>query len=475
MERIRNQMKIVSLIAVIITMVISMSSPSPVFSVEMGDYCSIPPFVGATTGAPPNIMLVYEKGEEALKRAYSTTYDSNETYYGFFDTTANYFFATDANRDFEYFEKSACIPSSVELECIPGNILNWALMSSLDLSRKALAGFGWPEPGFGKSAGEVFTYSGPWNVGGGNDPTPRSVGQWDGDEPANISVTRNIDGSDYTYSFCLFDSTGSNPTLLKVMVRSGTSPVDSCSGIQFCDEFNELNTGRCLGDGSVIMKFAEEDDRRGVFQKLVDKDGDLIYDEDAPRIGVRRFDKASDKNLDILCDDPSPSAGCDSNCDSDDLEDMFSELLTKVSKAPPAEPGLSPVADMTVRISGYFEEDPKAGYTDNDKFTQTPYSWCSDTAGSCRDTHILFITTGNDSGTEVFSSLHPDCSPALLGTDAYFAQNVCHAYKSDLTDTLDGLQNIVSSVIHTTFYGRAGLHSGQRVSGWRLEPQMERM
>ncbi len=118
---------------------------------QMADYCYLPPFVTDST-SPPNIMVVYEKGGNIMKRAYGTTYLSERTYYGFFDSSANYSYNTTGN----YFEKASCTPSGTN-NCISGNILNWALMSALDLSRKVLVGFGWPDTGAGSGAGEVFT------------------------------------------------------------------------------------------------------------------------------------------------------------------------------------------------------------------------------------------------------------------------------------------------------------------------------
>ncbi|GFP40547.1 hypothetical protein [Candidatus Hakubella thermalkaliphila] len=50
--------------------------------------------------------------------------------------------------------------TTINTNCFSGNVLNWALMSSLDLSRKALIGFGNPEPGRGRAAGELFRYKG---------------------------------------------------------------------------------------------------------------------------------------------------------------------------------------------------------------------------------------------------------------------------------------------------------------------------
>ncbi|GFP31689.1 type IV pilus assembly protein PilY1 [Candidatus Hakubella thermalkaliphila] len=106
-------------------------------------------------GVPPNVVIVYEKGSAIMNRAYSGDYNPATTYYGFFDSTANYTYDSAG-----YFIKSGtCTPSTtINTNCFSGNVLNWALMSSLDLSRKALIGFGNPEPGRGRAAGELFRY-----------------------------------------------------------------------------------------------------------------------------------------------------------------------------------------------------------------------------------------------------------------------------------------------------------------------------
>jgi len=42
-------------------------------------------------GVPPNIMIAYEKGDEIVKRAYKgAVYSDTTSYYGFFESDANY-------------------------------------------------------------------------------------------------------------------------------------------------------------------------------------------------------------------------------------------------------------------------------------------------------------------------------------------------------------------------------------------------
>jgi hypothetical protein len=428
----------------------------------MKDYCHIPPYVGSSGGAAPNIMLVYEKGVFAGgKRAYhSVSYNPATSYYGMFDAEANYSFSTSGgNKNFTMFEKTACTPSAADLRCISGNVLNWALMSNLDISRRALLGFGWPNDNDGQTAGSVFTYSGNYNH---TNPVPRTLGQWadyDGDIPLQVSATLDIGGSPYTYSFYLHEAIETNATPLTIAVRSGSSPSEEPKIIyDKCFEYSSVgdSKGICIGSGSVTVRFADDDRRHGVLQKYIDNNKDYIYDQNGPRIGVRRYTTDDWKNLDLFCEDATPPAGCNVYCSNDDISDLYKSFLDAMLIQPPGESTTAYLADMTVRITEYFDEDDgenNPAHMDSKNFTKSPYTWCDDTASECRDTFILFVTQAAESGSTVFSPLHSECTSDILGKEAYFAQDVCHTYKSDLSDSVDGLQNVKTYVVHTSYYG----------------------
>ncbi len=259
---------------IILILILTMLTTVSLYSIEapkMADYCYLPPFV-MDPNTPPNITIVYEKGSDILKRAYSTTYNPEFIYYGFFDSKSYYKWSASDGA----FKKTSCTPSSTDLGCISGNVLNWALMSSLDLSRKALVGFGWPDPGAGTSAGDVFTYSG--NFAGGIKP--RSYGQWQDGSSTCIGTTLSVGGLRYTYSFSLTKATGSNPTGVKIYVKSG--------------EYSPSCTGSTIASGNVAMFFTDEN-RVGIIQKYIDKDRDYRYDNDAPRFSIRRWNNGADK------------------------------------------------------------------------------------------------------------------------------------------------------------------------------------
>jgi hypothetical protein len=393
---------------------------------KQADYCYLPPFV-IDPNTPPNITIVYEKGSDILKRAYPINYISSFIYYGFFDSNAYYKW----NNSGKYFEKTNCVPSATDLDCLSGNLLNWALMSSLDLSRKALVGFGWPDTGAGTSAGEVFTYSGNFN----GNKTPISYGQWADGNSICIGTTLNIGGSNYTYSFKLSKSTGSNPTGLNIYRVSGSAS-PSCSGSSFVS-------------GSVAMKFTNEK-RIGIIQKYMDKDQDYKYDIDAPRFSIRRWNNGADKQSDIIAE---ATYGSDTNRNA-----LFKAILTAISKAPPDDPQTSYLGLMMKDIINYYK-GASATFIDNDGTTQTPYDWSRDPAKKCRKTFALFVTTGTYLGTDTDKLSSSACS-GLTYTDA-FPTNTCYGFNTDLSSQ-EGFQNIRTYILHTTFYG----------SGAGNEPQL---
>lgn len=381
---------------------------------QMASYCYLPPFV-MDPSTPPNILIAYEKGSDILKRAYSTAYTLSATqpYYGFFDSSANYLWDTSGN----YFIKNACTPNATN-GCFPGDLLNWALMSSLDLSRKALVGFGQPDPGASSCAGKVFTYTG----------TLTSYGQWaDGN---TLTLPATTVGT-VTYNFELSKTTGSNPT--GITVKKGATTI--------------------INNKSVAMRFTNEK-RYGLIQEYMDKDMDYRFDTDAPRFSIRRWNNGADKQTDIIKDSPAPTAA--------ERQALFEKLLCAISKAPPDDPATPHLGEMMKDIVTYMKGNA-ASFTDNDSETQTPYSWANDPGKACRRTFALFVTTGTSLGQNADKLSTTGIAPcgSLTYTDA-FPTNTCVALNSDLYTTDTPVQNIKTFVAHTTFYG----------SGAGNEPQL---
>ena len=309
----------------LVFLILALLVPSLLYAApQMADYCYLPPFV-TDPNTTPNVMFVYEKGSDIAKRAYSTTYvsDVNNPYYGFFDSRDSnnaliyYKFTVDASKGFSYFEKSSTCSTDAtpaRYKCIPGDILNWALITSLDLTRKVIVGFGWPSTTSGQGAGDVYTYSGNFcdngNDWSGTPPvcgdatrTPISYGQFeDGSNDVTVTVSVDTDNNgtnDYTYRFCM--SKGNPESFVTVNGQTGlTAP--SCPNPNTASKCN--SSSACLGSGKVAMKFTSED-RKGLLQQYADKDSNYTYDSDAPRFGLRRWKTgtaADDRDRDILCD-----------------------------------------------------------------------------------------------------------------------------------------------------------------------------
>lgn len=404
----------------------------------MSDYCLVPPYV-AKQGVMPNIMIAYEKGDDIEKRAYSTTYSSTTTYYGFFASNQTY--AYNSTGSFSsvngYFEEDTCTPLGTN-NCFSGNILNWALMSALDLSRKALIGFGWPKIGGQPDAGDIFTYLG--NL--------VSFGQWK--DTVNFGCTggSQVALSGGGYKFELTKYTGGAPT--KVTIRAGTT----CAASAIITDATvglKLPNPSSLTDESVIGK------RLGIIQKLADKNRDYIYDSDVPRFGIKRWQASTasvDRTRDILCD----AAG--GNCTSVVKTSLISGLFSAISREPGSD-GSTPLGTMMNDITKYFKGISSTYEDKDDVYTQSPYSWATDPLKACRKTFALFVTTGTYLSGDIYSPLPTACS-SLTYTDGTtvtdaFPINTCYAYNTDLypTDGSPPKQNISTYVVHTTFYGGA--------------------
>ena len=461
-------------------LILALLLPSMLYAApQQSDYCYLPPFV-TDPNTPPNVMIVFERSDDIMKRAYATTYNSGNTYYGFFYTNvagsgAGKYYKYNTTGSADYFQKetTSCTISRTA-NCFEGNILNWALMSSIDVARKALVGFGWPDTGASSGAGDVFTYSGDFN----GSRTPVSYGQWEDGNTLRVTAEIDTNGdstTDFTYSFCLSKFSGSNPTGLTIRAKDGgaaPSCTGSCSGT--CTEL--------VNNGQVAMKFSkvcsndstkvctvngdcssggvcQEEVRYGIIQKYADKNQDYTYDSDAPRFGMRRWCNGADKQSDILCDCAAAGnpAGCTAsgNCTSTSKTDLFKTLLNAISKAPPNDGTTLYLGEMMEDIVDYFSDtyNSTIAYQDNDAYTQTTYSWSTDPAQSCRKTAVLFLTTGANLGTTYdIPSLHANCS-SLTYTDS-LSKNACHAYNSDLSSQT-GTQNIRTYVVHTNFISGA--------------------
>ena len=402
-------------------------------------------------------------------------------YYGFFDSRDSnnaliyYKFTVDASKGFSYFEKSSTCSTDAtpaRYKCIPGDILNWALITSLDLTRKVIVGFGWPSTTSGQGAGDVYTYSGNFcdngNDWSGTPPvcgdatrTPISYGQFeDGNNDVTVTVSVDTDNNgtnDYTYRFCM--SKGNPESFVTVNGQTGlTAP--SCPNPNTASKCN--SSSACLGSGKVAMKFTSED-RKGLLQQYADKDSNYTYDSDAPRFGLRRWKTgtaADDRDRDILCDKAGTAGTCSSSsgrCTLTSKTTLLKDYLSAFSKTPAIDPDTAALGTMSKDIINYFKGNTST-YEDKDSaYTQTAYCWPSDPAYRCRKTFVVFVTTGADlSGGSALNltEVTPNCD-SLTYTDE-FVKAACYGFNKDLYDDPDSTektQNLRTYVVHTTFYG----------------------
>jgi len=108
------------------------------FSQDMADYCSVPPFVGNLV--PPNVLIILDNSGSMLWAAYdnddspsniASGYDSTRLYYGIFDPEKRYNYV--GTHSDGYFKENDHGNWS-------GNFLNWVTMIRWDIARKVLTG-----------------------------------------------------------------------------------------------------------------------------------------------------------------------------------------------------------------------------------------------------------------------------------------------------------------------------------------------
>ncbi|MCJ7547767.1 MAG: hypothetical protein MUP30_13280 [Deltaproteobacteria bacterium] len=219
----------------------------------MTDYCATPPFL--VQAVPPNIMIAIDMsgsmqfpahgpesydhyhGTVAQCGSHTTTYDGTKEYYGYFKTDKFYQYGSN-----KFTENGDCSESQrnnpVEWSStkIPGNLLNWATMSRIDVMRKVLIG--------GKAASRV------------TDPHVliSEGGTWDYTDTTLHCQFAVSGGSNQEHTITITDSGGTCP----VTVSGATVKVD----------------------------VPEDTVRVGVVQEIADRDMDGTWDTGAPRFGI---------------------------------------------------------------------------------------------------------------------------------------------------------------------------------------------
>ncbi len=376
---------------------------------QMVDYCYLPPFV-TDPNTPPNIIIVFDRTTFGKNRAYQGSYKSTKSYYGFFDANASY-----THNGTTFVKDNSCTPTAANsYNCFSGNVLNYALMSSLDLARKAFIGFGWTPVSSG--AGDVYTYTGNLTSYGASNAQTATA--------CDVSFA----GGTYSYYFDIGnDGTGGTKASPVTITVNNNSTCPTSSSYAAIPVFKK----------DIAMSFTDEN-RIGIIEKYSDTNQDLKddYPDASARFGMRRWKMGSgnDKATDIIDDGASIT--------EQNKIDYFKSILNTTSSSPSNDPGDSPLGDMMHDIVHYFRNLPTT-YSDSNTFTQSPYNWARDPA-PCRKNFALFITAGADlSDTSPLSS---SCTSGSYSTA--FSQDACYGYTTDLS-AVAGTQNIMTYVVHT--------------------------
>lgn len=98
----------------------------PLNAQTMVEYTHYP--LSATQAVPPKILILMDNSSNMHKQAYEGDFDSQSTYDGYFDTSAQYSYVNDS-----YFGRNPAGKWS-------GNFLNWLTMRRIDIVRKVLIG-----------------------------------------------------------------------------------------------------------------------------------------------------------------------------------------------------------------------------------------------------------------------------------------------------------------------------------------------
>lgn len=315
----------------------------------MGDYCAAPPFV--TQAVPPNILIVIDVSGSMQFPAYgpcdwegysydhnhknvaqcgisSVNYNPSREYYGYFKTDKYYRYSSH-----KFVENDNC--NSMGPNCIPGNLLNWATMTRVDVMRKVLIG--------GKSVSQQQ-----------NAHTLRGEGgNW-------IFRDSNL--------HCEFEiSGGSYPQLdHKITIRNYPSD-ESC-------------TVGALHNADIKVDVPERE-RRGVIQNISDKDYDGNWDAGAPRFGLMVY--AGDNRYGCM---RAGIGGAD-----------MSSFINALQNEPPYAG--TPTGEALVNALDYFEQDSFTyNCPGNSAYIGGPGSGKDPWEHWCQKSFILLISDGEWNG-----------------------------------------------------------------------------
>ncbi|UCC12471.1 MAG: hypothetical protein JSW02_02745 [candidate division WOR-3 bacterium] len=223
-------------------------------SQNMQTYCCAPPYVMQVV--KPNILFSLDMtGSMWWRAAYTVNggqYDPDIDYYGYFYSDTNYYYASSR------FWKEGHEPGGA-LGPFPGNIMNWAIMSRVDILRKVLVG------GKGEPSQEWPKHT----------LEPQGSGRgW----PCYINAT--VNGSSVGYMFEAYTADAD----WWIRIRQ-VSPV---SGATWVTLDRPIPTNERYHN-KIDVPAGDPYGMGGVLRQIADKDNDGNFDEEAPRVAIQYF------------------------------------------------------------------------------------------------------------------------------------------------------------------------------------------
>ncbi|MEE8596736.1 MAG: PilC/PilY family type IV pilus protein [bacterium] len=231
---------------VIITLIIIMGT---CFAQTMETYCCTPPYV--VTAVKPNINFCIDMTGSMRWRAANSInngrYDPNRTYYGYFEPDHDYWYQNKFYRN----------PGGGRPGPFPGNIMNWAVMSRIDIVRKVLVGGkGVPASQYPKNTLNAEGSGSYWGL--------------------RCRLVINVGGTIYKYTF-------TKPSLSRIRITAYDRPVNAPDTAVLP---YPIPTGTFTCN---IETDPNNPHSGGVIRQICDKNLDDDFDEEAPRVALQFF------------------------------------------------------------------------------------------------------------------------------------------------------------------------------------------
>lgn len=211
----------------------------------LNNYCQSPPFISsASSSVMPNVLLVVDNSGSMYEFAYKasgtgsstrdTSYNSELSYYGYFDSTKMYAYDTTSGG---YFKVDAT-KSPDKTSFWSGNFLNWLTMRRVDVVRKVLVG--------GKT--QPRSANNPNYLIGAENPDRDTLKGYNNIKYTVDNGTIKVDSTGATYNIKVY--VGDNPPGDGIILRMSDQ---IRFGIMFFNEGNRYESGsNSVRDGGYV-------------------------------------------------------------------------------------------------------------------------------------------------------------------------------------------------------------------------------